>query len=209
MDFHRTCYVHWYFRDLLWECLWASWVSFWQCYLPVTHLYFQFRAITSVNSYGFSWNLVCALIFWRFASGLLMGKFCQFLTELSASYTFIFLFQDNNFSKPQLIFIKLDMCIDAEEIRFGIANGQILSICDSYLPMAWLWRGYYSFTCEFVFLFCLGSAKSLKLFNFYSLMNVSFITMCPAWFLTTNVANYNDCLFHSCVCFCKFSVKFS
>ena len=57
--------------------------------------------------------------------GLLMGKFCQFLTELSACDTSIFSFQDNNLSKSQWICIKLDMCIDIVEIWFLIANGQI------------------------------------------------------------------------------------
>ena len=33
---------------------------------------------------GFSPNLVCALILWKSGLGLLMGKFCQVLTELSA-----------------------------------------------------------------------------------------------------------------------------
>ena len=38
-----------------------------------------------------------------------------------------FLFQDENLSKHQWIFIKLGMCIDIEVIWFGIANGRILS----------------------------------------------------------------------------------
>ena len=45
---------------------------------------FRFRMITCVNINGFSPNLVCALILWRSGLGLLMGKFRQFLTELSA-----------------------------------------------------------------------------------------------------------------------------
>ena len=32
----------------------------------------------------FSQNLVCAVILWRPGLGLLMGKFCQFLSELSS-----------------------------------------------------------------------------------------------------------------------------
>ena len=32
-------------------------------------------------------------------------------------------FPDDNFSKYQWIFMKLDMCIDIVEICFGIANG--------------------------------------------------------------------------------------
>ena len=60
---------------------------------------FRFRMITSVNINGFSPNSVCALILWRSGLGLLMGKFRQFLTELSARDTPIFSFPDNNFSK--------------------------------------------------------------------------------------------------------------
>ena len=46
-----------------------------------------------------------------------MGKFLQFLTELSA--------RDNNLSKYQCISTKLGMCIAIVEIWFGIANRQI------------------------------------------------------------------------------------
>ena len=62
-----------------------------------------------------------------------MGKFCQFLTELSARDTPIFSFPDDNLSKHQWIFTKLGMCIDIVEIWFGIANGQILSIFDEVI----------------------------------------------------------------------------
>ena len=57
----------------------------------------------SKNINAFSPNLVCALILWRSALGLLMGKFRQILTKLA-------------------------ICIDIKEIWFGIANGQISSI---------------------------------------------------------------------------------
>ena len=57
-----------------------------------------------------------------------MGNFCQFLTELLAKETSIFSFQDNNLNKSQWIFTKLDMCINIVEIRFRIANVQILLI---------------------------------------------------------------------------------
>ena len=36
-----------------------------------------------------------------------------------------------------MYFTKLDMCIDIVEIWFGIVNGQIFFIFDSYLPMTW------------------------------------------------------------------------
>ena len=51
-----------------------------------------------------------------------MGKFHQFLTELSARDTSVFSFLDD---KYQWIFTKLGMCIGILEICFGIANGQI------------------------------------------------------------------------------------
>ena len=63
-----------------------------------------------------------------------MGKFCQFLTKLSArdkSIFALFSFPDDNLSKYQWIFTKLVHYI--VEIGFGIANGQILSIFDNYL----------------------------------------------------------------------------
>ena len=53
-----------------------------------------------------------------------MGKFRQFLTELSARDTPIFSFPYYNLSKKQGIFTKLAICIDIKEIWFGIANGQ-------------------------------------------------------------------------------------
>ena len=62
-----------------------------------------------------------------------MGKFCQFLTELSARDTPIFSFLDDNLSKHQWIFSKLGMCIDIVESWFGIANGQIWSIFDGVI----------------------------------------------------------------------------
>ena len=39
----------------------------------------------------------------------------------------VFSFPDDNLSKYQCIFTKLDICIDILEIWSGIANGQILS----------------------------------------------------------------------------------
>ena len=59
-----------------------------------------------------------------------MGKFRQFLTELSARDTPIFSFPDDNLSKH---FTKHGMCIDIVEICFGIANAQISSIFDGVI----------------------------------------------------------------------------
>ena len=59
-----------------------------------------------------------------------MGKFWQFMTELSAHDRFLFSHLDDNFSIYQWILTKLGMCIGIVEICFGIANGQISSIFD-------------------------------------------------------------------------------
>ena len=45
-----------------------------------------------------------------------------------------FSFPDDNLSKHQWIFTKLGTCIDIVENWLGIANGQISSNFDSYLP---------------------------------------------------------------------------
>ena len=73
---------------------------------------FRFRVLTGVNINEFSPNLVCALILWRYGLGLLMGKFRQILTELSARDTPIVSFPDDNLSKYQGILTKLGTCID-------------------------------------------------------------------------------------------------
>ena len=76
---------------------------------------------------------VFALIMWRSGLGLLMAKFCQILTELSARDTPIFSFPDDNLSKPQWIFTKLGVCIDILEIWIGIANQQVSSNFDGVI----------------------------------------------------------------------------
>ena len=68
---------------------------------------------------------VYASILWRSGLVLLMDKFPQFLTELSAQDRSIFSFPDGNFSKYQWIFTKLGVCTDIVEICFGIADRQI------------------------------------------------------------------------------------
>ena len=59
-------------------------------------VFFCFGMITWVNLGGFSPNLVCALILWISGLGLLMGKFHQCLTELSAHVMSGFSFPDGN-----------------------------------------------------------------------------------------------------------------
>ena len=58
----------------------------------------------------------------------------QFMMELSAWHRCVFLLLDNNLIKYPWLFTKLGMCFDILKIWFGIANGKILSIFDSYLP---------------------------------------------------------------------------
>ena len=105
--------------------------------LLLIHVYFHFQMITWVNINGLSPNLVCALILWIFGLGLPLGKFHQFLMDLSAPDMHISLFLDDNKSNWQWIFTKFGICIDIVAIWFGIAKGQISSVFDSYLPFTW------------------------------------------------------------------------
>ena len=89
---------------------------------------------------------VCALILWRSGLGMLMGKFCQILTELSARDGHIFVLPENNLSKCQGILTKLGTCIDMKEIWFGIAYGQMSSMFDRVSAHNTIMAGYYSLT---------------------------------------------------------------
>ena len=83
----------WIFTKLS-TCLWIDIVdicfgiangrisSIFDSYLPSIHPYFTFRTITWINLNGFSPNLICAVILWRSALGLLISKFYQFLTVI-------------------------------------------------------------------------------------------------------------------------------
>ena len=51
---------------------------------------------------------MCAFILWRSGLGLLMGKFCQFLTELSAWDMYIFSFLDDPRRGRQHSFVEID-----------------------------------------------------------------------------------------------------
>ena len=132
MNFHQTCMC----IDIveIWFAIANGQIlSIFDIYLASTCLIFCFRTITWVNINGFSPNLVCALILYRSGLGLLMGKWPEFLTELSTRDMSIFSLLDNNLSKYQWIFTKVGMCIDIMGIWFQIANEQISSIFDSYL----------------------------------------------------------------------------
>ena len=47
----------------------------------------------------------------------------------------VFSFSDDNLNKYKWVSTKLGMCIDIVEVWFRIANGIILSVFDSYLPV--------------------------------------------------------------------------
>ena len=72
-----------------------------------------------------------------------MGKFHEFLTELSAYYTSIL-------SNCQWIFTKLGMCIDIVETWFGIAIVKILSIFDRVMSIFLLSANNLS-KCQWIF----------------------------------------------------------
>ena len=98
--------------------------------------YFRFWMITWVNVNRFSPNSVCALILWRSGVGLLMGKFRQFLTELPARDTSVFLFPDENFSKYQWIFTKDTWCVHwyCGDLVWDWWWANLVNFWQSYLP---------------------------------------------------------------------------
>ena len=82
-------------------------------YMSVRPFVFSFWADNSSKcKWIFTKFGVCIqLILWRSGLRLLMGKFCQFLTELSAQDTSIFSFPDNDWSKNHWIFTKLGFAL--------------------------------------------------------------------------------------------------
>ena len=105
-----------------------------------------------------------------------MRKFRQFLTELSARHMSVFLFPYDNFSKYQLMFTKLYMCI-AMEISFGMLMGKSSQffgrfICPPYdsgralsfyvfIPRHTIVAGYYGFTLDVRVCVCLSVRSSV------------------------------------------------
>ena len=112
--FFTTLYVHWYWRDLVWDCLWANFVSFWQSYLPATCLMFFSGRYHELISKDFTklgvWIDIVEIWFW-IANWQLFSIF-----ELSAQDTSIISFPDDKLSKYQWIFTKLGLCIAIPEI---------------------------------------------------------------------------------------------
>ena len=96
-----------------------------QCHMSMS----VYPSVFSFPDDGFSPDFVCALILCRSGLGFLIGKFRQFLTDMSTTCPY-FSFQTIT-CKCQWIFIKLGMYFDIT-ICFMIANEQISSIFDSY-----------------------------------------------------------------------------
>ena len=128
-------------------------------YHMAVYPYFHFQTITWVSVSGFSPNVVCVLILWWSGLRLLMGKFHQFLTDLSPRDTSLFLFQASNLHKFQWIFTKLDMCIDILEIWFRISKRQTLSIFYRVICLQHANCDYYLFTFFFLLFGCYDNWK--------------------------------------------------
>ena len=67
--------------------------------------------------------------------GIYLGCLCVRPSVCPSSCPSVF-YQAENLSECQWIFTKLGICIDIVEIWFRIANGQISSVFDSYLPVS-------------------------------------------------------------------------
>ena len=72
------------------------------------------------------------------ANGQILSDFDRVICPRHAQ-----IFLDDNLSKCQGILSKLGTCIDIK-IWFGIADGQISSVFDSYLAYDTIMAGYYS-----------------------------------------------------------------
>ena len=102
--------------------------------------------ITLVKINGFSPNLVCALILWTSAFGLLIAGFHLFLTELSASNTSIFYFQDNTFSKSPWILLNLMCALILWRSALGLLIGKFCQFLTELSSHDTITAGYYRFT---------------------------------------------------------------
>ena len=118
--------------------------------------YFRFRTITWVKSMDFPnsvyvlilWRpdlgllidfhqTVCALILRRPGLGLLMGKFRQFLTELSVRDTSVFSFLDDSFINTNAFSPNLVCALILWRSTFGLLMGEfrpfLTDICPQYI----------------------------------------------------------------------------
>ena len=106
-----------------------------------------------------------------------MGKFCQFLTELSARDMSIFSFLDNKLSKWQWIFTKLGVWIYILEIWFGIANRQISLTFDRFICSRHDNGGVSSDYVSIMYKYMYLSRKARKRIPSYSASNEDSIIM--------------------------------
>ena len=151
------------------------------CVCPSVYLsVFLFTENNLVNINGFQPNLVCSLMLWRSGLGILMGKFCQFLTVICLPHICI-LFSQDTLHKYQWIFIKLGMCIDIVKIWSLVANGQILLIFERLICSSQ------------------DSGRVLSFAFFISLINLTCIVFCNCFFLYSDLLK----LFYQCGKFLK------
>ena len=94
-------------------------------------------------------HLVFALILWRFALGLLMGKFRQVLTELSAWDMPIYLFPDGNFSKCHGNLTNLVHALILRRSGSGLLMGKFHHFLTELSARNMIMAGYYHFTFLF------------------------------------------------------------
>ena len=89
-------------------------------------------------------NLVCALILWTSALGLLMVELSVFDSYLPAIHTPTFTFRTIlNLSKSQWIFTKFDMCIDIVEICFRLLIAKFHQFLTKLSAHDTIMAGYY------------------------------------------------------------------
>ena len=114
---------------------------------------FCFRMITWVNINGFSPNLVCALVLWRSGLGLLMGKFCQSFTELSAQDKPIFSFPDDNWVSISGYSPNLVCALILWRSGLGLLMGKFHQCLTELSARNTIKAGYYSLTFLFLIFF--------------------------------------------------------
>ena len=96
------------------------------CRTSVHPSIFRFWMITWVNINGFSPNLVCALMLWRSGLGLLIGKFRQIFTELSAWDHLYFRFRTITWVNNKGFSTKLLYALTLRRSGLGLQMGKFL-----------------------------------------------------------------------------------
>ena len=86
------------------------------CVCPSIHISFLDDNLSKHQWIFTKFGICIDIILWRSGLGLLMSKFCQILTKISARDMPTFSFPEDNLSKCQGILTKLGTCIDIKEI---------------------------------------------------------------------------------------------